>query len=631
MAAGRSAGVERSAPAATGGTPWKGRLRSHHSTPQSLPVRRLPFEMERSAPAAGGGTPWKGRLRSHHSTSRSLPVRRLPSQAKNRGEEDEVQALKKQDGRKKTGRGPNVGAAQQPRALQCQSLRLTGRDPEHPIVIDDEVNEEYKVRNDQSAMVPLRRSPRLHQEDKSLGKSLLPPNCQETSHNRKAQNVLMKDKSQENLKRNRKNAGLKTLTRMKSHNKHQPLCQDPQDIPTGKEVTDVSRIKSEKQELKPSHTEVLTRKRKRGTEGRLSPKRRSYQETKSLPAYCQENVPSKEPKKVIHKKIVKGPSIVVKPKVCLEISPNIDESIDEPRGTKREGMKNFCGEDDWTEEQDMALRKAFFAARPSPHFWKRVSKLVPGRSAEDCFNRIHADLSTPTPIAPRSRTSKTTFSPIGSFSLSDPKLPNLLESTVGRKRTAKQKSLAAQKTVRHLLQKHSLIDQAQEADHFSLFETSPSAIQLNISFEDSPGTPEIHLNSGSLGKCSRSSSARKKPFSRLRAERAEPSPAVLKPIKNLILHEKYVDQLSRREGTKRPRKRIPGSKVAHSGKALSQQQVGGLRAAKSALISEATDFISHFKKLQANSLANIVENSEDDEIDDIQCDASDNCHDDDKE
>jgi hypothetical protein len=203
-----------------------------------------------------------------------------------------------------------------------------------------------------------------------------------------------------------------------------------------------------------------------------------------------------------------------------------------------------------------------------------------------------------------------------------------LKSTDGRQRTAKQKSLAAQKTVRHLLQKHSLIDQAQEADHFSLFETSPSAFPLNISFEESPGNPESYLNSGSQEKCSRSSSARKKTFSRLRAEQAEPSPAVLKPIKNLILHEKYVNQLSRREGTKRPRKKTPGFKAAHSEKALSQQQVGGLKAAKNALILEATDFVSQFKNLQANSLAHIVENSDDDGIDGA---ASDSCHDDDEE
>jgi hypothetical protein len=30
----------------------------------------------------------------------------------------------------------------------------------------------------------------------------------------------------------------------------------------------------------------------------------------------------------------------------------------------------------WTEEQEIALHKAFFLARPSPHFWKKVSKMV---------------------------------------------------------------------------------------------------------------------------------------------------------------------------------------------------------------------------------------------------------------
>ncbi|KAL5654651.1 hypothetical protein ACJX0J_033970, partial [Zea mays] len=79
----------------------------------------------------------------------------------------------------------------------------------------------------------------------------------------------------------------------------------------------------------------------------------------------------------------------------------------------------------------------------------QVSKMVPGRSAEDCFNRIYTDLSTPTPIAPRPRASKTTFYPIGNLTLSDPKPPNILEPTVGMRKSAKQKSLVAQKTVRH--------------------------------------------------------------------------------------------------------------------------------------------------------------------------------------
>lgn len=238
---------------------------------------------------------------------------------------------------------------------------------------------------------------------------------------------------------------------------------------------------------------------------------------------------------------------------------------------------------------------------------------MPGRSAEECFNRIHADMSTPTPIAPRPRTCKAKYSPLANFSLSDPELPKLLEPVVGRPRTSKQKTLAAQKTVRHLLQKHSLIDHAHEADHFSIFESSPNALQLDISLEDSPGTPHSCINSGSLPRFSASSSGRKKPFSRLKTKPDEPSPGVLKPVKNVILHEKYIDQLCRREGTKMPRKKAPGSKAADSVKAHSEKKAGDVKAAKNALISEATDFISHFKKLQADSLAHIIENSEDDE------------------
>lgn len=32
--------------------------------------------------------------------------------------------------------------------------------------------------------------------------------------------------------------------------------------------------------------------------------------------------------------------------------------------------------DGWTGEEEIALRNAFFLARPSPHFWKKVSKMV---------------------------------------------------------------------------------------------------------------------------------------------------------------------------------------------------------------------------------------------------------------
>lgn len=50
---------------------------------------------------AAGGTPWKGRLRSHHMTPQSFPVQRLPSQTNNLGEEEDLQTLKKQVAHKK--------------------------------------------------------------------------------------------------------------------------------------------------------------------------------------------------------------------------------------------------------------------------------------------------------------------------------------------------------------------------------------------------------------------------------------------------------------------------------------------------------------------------------------------------
>ncbi|RLM56314.1 hypothetical protein C2845_PM10G12360 [Panicum miliaceum] len=573
---------------------------------------------EPSIPAAGG-TPWKGRLRSHHATPQSLFSRRLPSCAKNRGEAEEPQTAKKPAAPKNTRRcggcrAEDAEAARVPRAPPRRSPRLAGRDLEHPIVIDEGIKE-CEVRDNQSAITPLRRSPRFHPAGNSLGKQLLPQSPPEVTHNRKTPNASGKDKNITNLRSSQRNAAAKALPRTKSYKEPQPLCSNCPDIPIRQQNADLSCKKKEKKQLNPSHCEVLTRKRKRGTEGRSSPKRENYQDLQSLPPGSQEIATSNETRKVRHQKgkNKKDSALVLQPKIGDDRLMNTEENNEEPTWTERERKQNFHGSDDWTEEQDVALRKAYFSARPSPHFWKRVSKLVPGRSAEECFNRIHADLPTPTPIAPRSRTCKAKFSPLANFSLSDPELPNLLEPAVGMQRTSKQKSLAAQKTVRHLMQKHCLIDHAHEADHFSIFESSPSALQLNISFEDSPGTPHSCMNSGSLLRFSASSSGQKKPFSRLKTKPDEPSPGVLKPVKNVILHEKYIDQLSRREGTRRPRRKTPGSKAADSVKAHSEQKAGDLKAAKNALISEATDFISHFKKLQANSLAHVIENSEDDD------------------
>ncbi|KQJ94008.1 hypothetical protein BRADI_3g07988v3 [Brachypodium distachyon] len=549
-----------------------------------------------------------------------------------------------------------------------RSPRFASLDPEHPIVLD----KECKVGGNQSALTPLQRSARLHRGDKSPSKLLvekgsylkqlpltqnprviahnrktqsaitplrrsarfhqgdmspskllvekgsylkqlpLTPNPRVITHNRKTQTIVNKDKRRENPTRSSQRiAALKASARMKTHKEPRTLFQDSQDVPPRKKTADASYSMSEMQQLKPSYCEDLTRKRKRGTERKPTSRKLSHQEPKSG---CQKIAPITETRNIIRKKSENDPSSIMEPKISDDTLMNTKECKEEPFGIKRGVEQQLCASDHWTEEQDLTLRQAYFTARPSPHFWKKVSKMVPGKSAEECFNRVHADLSTPTPIAPRPRASKTQFSPLGHFTLSDPKFPNLLEPLVGRQRTAKQKSLAAQKTVRHLLKKHSLIDQAQEADHFSVFETSPSALQLNIPLEDCPGTPDNYLNSCALHKGDMSSRARKRPLSRLKTKQDEPSPAVLKPVKNAILHEKYINQLSRREeGAKKPRKKAAGTNATDPERPVSGQQAGGLRAAKDALISEATDFICQFKKSQANSLAHLLENSEDDE------------------
>lgn len=46
---------------------------------------------------------------------------------------------------------------------------------------------------------------------------------------------------------------------------------------------------------------------------------------------------------------------------------------------KRSGKIRIEG---WTKEQEVALQRAYFATKPTPHFWKKVSKLVL------CFNVI---------------------------------------------------------------------------------------------------------------------------------------------------------------------------------------------------------------------------------------------------
>ncbi|XP_050376714.1 uncharacterized protein LOC126794106 [Argentina anserina] len=262
--------------------------------------------------------------------------------------------------------------------------------------------------------------------------------------------------------------------------------------------------------------------------------------------------------------------------------------------------KRKRGEDDvkvakgWTKEQELALQRAYLLAKPTPGFWKQVAKLVPGKSAQDCFDRIHSDHVTPPQPRPRSRAKiATNSSPLGGFSLSASKLLNPIESKPKRHGCNKQRSHLAQKTVRALLHKHYQVHQEFEADLFSVLEPSVGPSTETPQPSVIPSTP---INSQVKQKI---------PLSRFSnpSETSLVSPPVLKQVKNKALHEKYIDQLHIREAkretlakiTKKSTCGIDDTKKSHIQKV-------DLRTAKIALVSDARDAINKLKHLQENSL-----------------------------
>ncbi|KAF5958364.1 hypothetical protein HYC85_005589 [Camellia sinensis] len=202
----------------------------------------------------------------------------------------------------------------------------------------------------------------------------------------------------------------------------------------------------------------------------------------------------------------------------------------------------------WTKDQELALQRDYFSAIPTPYFWKKVANLVPGKSAKDCFNKVHSDHLTPPQPRTRSRMSNTNSS---FMSLSASTLLKSSESKTKRPSGHKLKSHLVQKTVRQLLQKHYNVDQDFDADLFSVLESTfdPSTQDFPQGVKFSTRTCEQE-KPGYIKKClERSHSACKKHLSQLSNSYGATlaSPPVLKEVKNKALHEKYIDQLHCRE------------------------------------------------------------------------------------
>ncbi|EEF33472.1 uncharacterized protein LOC8288707 [Ricinus communis] len=280
------------------------------------------------------------------------------------------------------------------------------------------------------------------------------------------------------------------------------------------------------------------------------------------------------------------------------------EKKQEIRVTKKRKRGEDCGSnasvEGWTKEQEMALHRAYLVAKPTPNFWKQVSKLVPGKSAQDCFDRVHYDHITPPQPLPRSRVKRPNSSPLGYFSLSAGKLLSPSGLKVKRLTGNKQKSHIAQKTVRQLLQKHNCVDRNCEADLFSILEPNVT-FKPDSELNDIVSTPkQLQEKQGFVQKCHEwSSSGQKKPLSRFRSlcRMDLVSPPVLKQVKNMALHEKYIDQLHCRE---EKRKKACARAAKENGQ-INIQKIDVVRSAKNALVSEARDAINKLQHLQTNA------------------------------
>ncbi|KAM7479217.1 hypothetical protein LguiA_027430 [Lonicera macranthoides] len=261
----------------------------------------------------------------------------------------------------------------------------------------------------------------------------------------------------------------------------------------------------------------------------------------------------------------------------------------------------------WTADQEMALQRAYLGTKPTPHFWKKVARLVPGKSAQDCFDKVHSDHLTPPQLQPRTRARTNSLSSL-SFSLSASDLLNSPVLNIKKK----QKTHLSHKAVRQLLQKSYQFDQDYEADLFSVLEPTLNPPVVLSTPEQKKKNPELLLK-----KCqqrSSSSSAHKKQVSRF-SRVGLVSPPVLKQVKNKVLHDKYIDQLRSREAKRKAAsaRATKCSKKEDRKVGYNTEKIDAIKAAKNALVFDARDAINQFQHLQANALTSSFSDEDEDE------------------
>ncbi|KAG2329093.1 hypothetical protein Bca52824_000273 [Brassica carinata] len=255
------------------------------------------------------------------------------------------------------------------------------------------------------------------------------------------------------------------------------------------------------------------------------------------------------------------------------------ENDDEGKGEEGLKTKNERG---WTEELELALQGAYLTVKPSPNFWKKVSKMVPGKSAQECFDRVNADLITPRQPQPRSRAKMSNLSPIPHFSLSASKLLKPISPTKAKIR--QRKGNLSKKAIRHLLEKQNHMDQGLGFDLFSVLEPgATSSSFLSTPTEKGKSLPRI-VESPRLPCSSKD-------------QTDLVSPPVLKQVKNKALHEKYIDHLHVREAKRKAEyNRLVGKENVRP-----MDNQTNVIAAKDALFFDVQDAVQKLKGLETEN------------------------------
>ncbi|PWA97937.1 hypothetical protein CTI12_AA024690 [Artemisia annua] len=265
----------------------------------------------------------------------------------------------------------------------------------------------------------------------------------------------------------------------------------------------------------------------------------------------------------------------------------------------------------WTKDQELALERAYLEAKPTPHFWKKVSRLHLLRlnfaicMCYRCLENLHRNVSTKihgshmTPPQPPLR-SRARVSNTQNPSFSASKLLNSSSPMAKRPKSRKQKSHVVQRTVRHMLQNQFKVEQDSDQDLFSALEpTFTPSLNFNLMLTTPDRNPDEVLRRFQ----ERSSTAHKKSVSRFSSSYGTTlvSPPVLKQVKNKVLHEKYIDQLNCREANRKAacakaEKLRKGEVMKEEGSA---QRKDAIKAAKNALVFGARDAINEFQHQQA--------------------------------